>query len=91
MSHAFAWLEPVRVIRLEVPVAHPIVQHDAGVAGHRRAEEVVDALNAGDGVALAVDHAEVGRVGAGWDRAGNRPLRGAARVDLSGQLAGVPF
>ena len=50
----------IGVARLQVPVGHAVVHEDAGVAGdNARSEGAVDALDAGDGVALAVDDREV--------------------------------
>ena len=77
---------------LEVPGRHPVVQEDARVArGHAGAERAVEALDAGHRVALAVHHAEVGRVGR--PRRGRRRPRGRRplRVDLRrapGQVVG---
>ena len=65
--------------RVEVPIGHAVVEEDAGVAGgHARAPGAVDALDAGDGVALAVGGAEIGRVarriGDGADRRSTLPI-----------------
>ena len=88
MPHPAAGLQPVRVAGLEVPIAHPVVEQDAGVARHDTGTEAaVDALHAGNGIALAIGGAEIGRVAGGeGHRAGRRR---APQVDAPGELRGI--
>ena len=54
VAHALAGLQPVGVAGREVPVGHAVVQQHAGIArDDAGAEGGVDALDAGDGIALA--------------------------------------
>src|SRR5579871_4070269 len=77
--------QAVRVPRLEMPIGHAVVEQDAGVAGHDPgAKAAVDALDAGNGVAVAVGGAEIGRVAAGA-AARRRSIRAARAAAYSAE------
>ena len=89
VTHPAPGPQPVRMAGLEVPIGHAVVEQDAGVAGDDAGTKAaVDALHAGDGVAVAIGGAEIGRVAGG--SGAMAPVGAARRMSMpAGEPRGV--
>ena len=64
VAHALAGCQRIGVAFFQMPIAHAVIEQDAGlIAGHAGTEAGIDGLDGRNRIAFSVHHAEIGGVG----------------------------